>query len=147
MLTGSVDGGDHADKIARVLKDAGDDELERAVERQVDQATRRMAADAKAAAKKLPGGLAKRVAGSKIVAHRRGDRVTITATGMHQLGLIDTGKVMHPVFGNGDVWATQSITAGWFSDPMDDGRDNVKRAVDDGLDDAAHTLARKLDQR
>lgn len=142
---------DRLDLVARVLRDLGDKELNRELFRGLNRASQKLKADAKdEAGRRLPhrGGLNRRVAGAKLATRRRGGRnpgVAITARGMDQLGLMDAGQVKHPVFGNRDVWVTQEITGGWFSEPMEAGKDEAAAAVEEVLDDLAVKVARKLD--
>jgi hypothetical protein len=145
-----VEAPDKLDLVARTLRDLGDKDLSRELYRGLNRATTKLKADAKEeASKRLPraGGLARRVAGAKLSTSRRGGRnpgVSIRAKGMAQLAGMDAGRVSHPVFGNRDVWVTQDITPGWFSDPMEAGKGEVKVAIEDVLDDLATQAARRL---
>lgn len=133
--------------VGKILKDLGDKGLQRELYRGLNRASMKLKADAKAeAGRRLPqrGGLAKRVAGAKLSTRRRGGRnpgVSIQAKGMAQLAGIDAGQVKHPVFGNRDVWVTQDITSGWFSEPMEAGRDEAAAAIGEALDDLAVKIA------
>jgi hypothetical protein len=151
MLEADVDPPDKLDLVVRTLRDLGDKELTRELSRGLARATERLKADAKAnAGRRLPqrGGLAARVAGAKLSTRRKSGRnpgVSIQARGMDQLGMMDSGQVKHPVFGNRGAWVVQSIRPGWFSEPMEEGRDEVAAAIGEVLDDVATRLARKLD--
>lgn len=145
-----IDAPDRLDLVARVLRDMGDKDLARELYRSLNRATTKLKAEAKdEAGRRLPhrGGLARRVAAAKLSTSRRGGRnpgVSIRARGMDQLAGMDAGRVKHPVFGNRDVWVTQSITPGWFSDPMKDGADEARDAIENAMDDVAVQVARRL---
>ena len=151
MIDPSIDPPDKLDLVVRTLRDLGDKDLARELSKGLNRATKDLKADAKAeAGRRLPqrGGLAARVAGAKLSTRRRSGRnpgVRIQAAGMAQLSGMDAGQVKHPVFGNRDVWVTQQIAGGWFSDPMEAGGPAVARAVEAVLDDVANQAARRLD--
>lgn len=146
-----VDPPDKMDLVARTLRQMGDKELAREIYKALNRATSKMKADAKAeAGRRLPqrGGLARRVAGAKLSTRRKGGRnpgVAIVAKGMDQLARMDEGQVKHPVYGNRDVWVTQDITGGWFSEPMEAGKPEAARQIEEAMDDLAVEIARKLD--
>jgi hypothetical protein len=91
-----------------------------------------MEAAARRGALRLPrrGGLAERVAKSKFKhdIKRHSGRVTLEFTAESQggfnLALIDRGVVTHPVFGH-SPWITQTVPAGWFSEPIEAVTDNM----------------------
>lgn len=143
-----VDPPDKLDLVARVLRDLGDKDLSRELYRGLNRVTTKLKADAKEeAGKRLPhsGGLAARVAGAKLSTSRRRGGVSIRAKGMDQLAVMDAGQVTHRVYGNPEVWVTQDITPGWFSDPMNAGKGEVADAIEEVLDDLAVQAARRLD--
>ncbi len=150
MFDAKVDTPDKLDLVARVLRDLGDKDLSRELFRGLNRATTKLKADAKdEAGRRLPqrGGLAQRVAGARLSTRRKGGRnpgVAIVAKGMDQLAAMDAGQVKHPVYGNRDVWVSQQVTGGWFSDPMAAGKDDVARDVEEVLDDLAAKIARRL---
>jgi hypothetical protein len=150
MIEADVDPPDLA-AVARALRDLGDKDLNRELSRGLNRASAELKADAKAeAGRRLPqgGGLAARVAGAKLSTRRKSGRnpgIAIQASGMSQLAGMDEGRVMHPVYGNRDVWVTQEITAGWFSEPMEAGKDEAAAAIENVLEDMASQVARRLD--
>lgn len=141
---------DKLDLVARVLRDLGDKDLRRELYAGLNRATKEVRAEAKAeAGRRLPqrGGLARTVSGARLSTRRVGGRnpgVRVVAKGLNQLSLLDKGAVIHPVFGNRDVWVTQKITGGWFSDPMEGSRDEIAREIDGMLDDVAAKAVRRL---
>lgn len=151
MLDASATPPEKLDLVARTLRGLGDKDLSRELFRGLNRATTKLKADARAeAGERLPrrGGLAARVAKAKLSTRRKGGRnpgVTIQAKGMAQLAGMDAGAVKHPVYGNRDVWVTQQITPGWFSEPMEAGRDEAFDAIEEVLDDLAAQLALRLD--
>ncbi len=144
----TIEGADKLRVVARALRDLGDKELSREVYRGLNRATIPLRADAKrSAATVLPqrGGLAERVAKSKMTTRRRAGRnpgITIQAKGMPQLRAMDRGTVWHPVFDRGSV--LQRVEPGWFSEPMVRGAPRVRRELVRVLDDAARELARRV---
>lgn len=147
-----VTGYEKFDAVARALKQAGDKELRKELSAGLNRATKTIRADAKQSAEdKLPrrGGLNKRVARARLSTKRSGGRdpgVRIVAKGLEQLGLIDErGLVRHPVYGNRGRWVTQDVkeAQGWFTDPMNAGADEARRALVKSLDEIARKLARK----
>jgi hypothetical protein len=140
------------DKVTRTLRSLGEVELAGDLEHGLERIGRTLTrATRKKAADDLPsrGGLGTRVARSRVEvrrARRRGGAgVTIAAEGMKQLKIIDEGRVRHPVWGNRDVWVSQKVTSGWFSEPVEDHEDDTRRELERVLADVARRLARKLD--
>lgn len=151
MADVSVTGADKFAAVAKALKQVGDKELQKELYSSINRATKPMRAEAKKSAEQnLPrsGGLNKRVARARMSTRRRAGRnpgVKIVATGMSQLGLIDRGRVRHPVFGHRDRMVNQSIPQArdWFTKPMEDGAKDVRREIVKTLDDIAKKLARR----
>lgn len=144
-----VEGADKLRVVSRALKDLGDKDLSRGVFRGLNRATIPLREDARrSAATVLPqrGGLAERVARSRMTTRRRAGRnpgISIQAKGMPQLRSMDRGMVRHPVYGRAP-WVTQRITPGWFTEPMQAGAPEVRRELLQVLDDAARELARRV---
>jgi hypothetical protein len=144
-----IEGADKLRIVTRALKQFGDKDLSRGVYRGLNRATIPLRADARrSAATVLPqrGGLADRVAKSRMTTRRRAGRnpgISIQAKGMPQLRAMDRGVVRHPVYGRGP-WVTQRITPGWFTDPMEAGAAGVRRELLRVLDEAARELIRKI---
>lgn len=138
------------DLVASTLRDLQDKGLTRELSKALNRATEELKRDAKDnAGEVLPhrGGLAERVKAAKLATRRRSGRnpgLRITAKGLDQLEAMDRGFVKHPVWGNRDVWVTQEVTPGWFTTPMEDGRVEVARRIDEALDELAAELARRL---
>lgn len=137
------------DTVARALRNLGDKDLQRELYRGLNRVTTDLKKDAKEeAGKRLPrrGGLAAKVAKSRLSTHRQGGRnpgLVIRAKGMPQLPQIDKGVVRHPVYGRGQ-WVTQQVQGGWFTEPMIEGRDEIVDALDTLLEDLAKKAARQI---
>lgn len=147
-----VEGAEKFSKLAKSLKAAGQKELQKELFAAVNRATKPMRAAAKkSAAQNLPrtGGLNKRVASARMSTSRRSTRdigVRIVAKGMDQLELMDQGQVRHPVYGKRDRWTLQMIpnAKGWFTKPMEDGADDVRKELLTAIDEVAKKVERDL---
>ena len=147
----SITGADKLTKVAKALKQAGDKELSKELYSALNRATKPMRAEAKKSAeRRLPraGGLNKRVARARMSTRRRAGKnpgVKIVATGMQQLALMDQGRLRHPVWGNRGRWVNQPIpeAEGWFTEPMQEGKQTAQREIVRSLDQVAKKLARK----
>lgn len=133
-------------RLAAAIKQAGDKDLERELNRALRRAGRPLTRSARQGALQiLPyrGGLAERVARSRFSSQVRGGRLTIVAAGRDNLGRMDDGSVRHPVFG---VWRpgmpSQRITPGWFSKPL---TLDAPKVVDGELEDAVDKVAAQLE--
>lgn len=146
-----ITGADKFAAVAKELKKVGDKQLQKELYSAINRATKPMRAEAKKSAEtNLPraGGLNKRVARARMSTRRKTGKnpgVKIVATGMSQLGLMDQGRVRHPVWGNRGRWVNQPLpqAEGWFTKPMEDGAKDVRREIVKTLDDIAKKLARK----
>jgi hypothetical protein len=147
-----VEGADKLSKLAKALKQAGDKELSKELYSALNRATKPMRAEAKKSAEaRLPrtGGLNRRVAKARLSTRRRAGRnpgVRIVATGMDQLEQMDKGQVRHPVYGKRDRWVLQLIpdAKGWFTEPMEEGAEDVRREILASIDEVAKKIERKL---
>jgi hypothetical protein len=152
MVSLRVEGADKLGVLAKELKRVGDKELSKELYSALNRATKAMRAEAKKnAADNLPktGGLNNRVAKARLSTRRRAGRnpgVRIVAKGLDQLDLIDKGYVRHPVHGHRDRWTLQSIPQAkdWFTGPMEDGADDVRKEILGAIDEVAKKLERKL---
>jgi len=135
MLTVQVRGANQLADVAKALRRAGDKDLQRQLYAGLRRSAKPLIVAARDNAEKtLPkhGGLNRRVARSRFkVSTRGGGRnpgVRVTAAGLDRR--VDTsGTVKHPVFGNRDVWVTQKVKPGWFTDPMEQGAPKVRREL------------------
>jgi len=126
-----ITGAEEFGVLARHLKQAGSGGLRKELLAALNQSTKPLKQAAKAsAASRLPhrGGLAARVARSRLSTRTRGLGIRIEAKGMDQLALIDRGIVRHPVYGR-PPFVAQSITSLWFTAPMQAGAPLVREEL------------------
>lgn len=90
------------------------------------------------------GGLAERVGKSRMSTSVRskGDetRVAILAKNADNVRAINAGHVRHPVFAM-DIWVSQPVRKGWFTEPMQENRPTVQRELQAVLDRITARLA------
>lgn len=67
--------------------------------------------------------------------------VRVTATSAHDIGLIDSGTVRHPLFGDRRYWYTEKIHPGWWSIPVSNTEPNVEASAEQ----AVETVARRIE--
>lgn len=128
-------GADQFKRVARALREAGDKELRAELYKAINRRVKPLSQDAKRnAAASLPqsGGLAARVARTRITARRRTGRnpglsLVAQRNAVKDPRRIDRGMVRHPVFGRGSV--LQRVEPGWFSEPMLRGAPRVRREL------------------
>lgn len=145
-----ITGADQLGDLGKRLRSAGEDGkgLRKELYRGINRATKPAKADAKAAAaRELPqrGGLARLVASSRFSTRTRtGGRnvgVSIVAKGT-AVRTTDRGFLRHPVFGNREVWVTQRVDPGWFTETLQKSAPKVRREVLDAMRDVAEQIAR-----
>lgn len=132
--------------IKRELARLGDKELKKAFYKGLNEATKPMRRNAQEeAARRLPrrGGLNARVAKERLSTSSSRGGVAIVGPRRKQLKRIDEGFVRHPVFGNREVWVTQRVTPGYFTEPMLAGEKTARRDVIAHLDQVAREIAKK----
>lgn len=147
MIDVRVTGADNLAVLAKRLKEIGDNDLRKEMLAGIRRAAKPMTQAAKERAESdLPkaGGLNEVVAKSKFSTRTRTagrtPGVRVVASNPHDVQSIDRGRLRHPVFGNREVWVTQKITPGWFTDAMNSHADEVRREMLRVL----NTVARKL---
>ena len=72
-------------------------------------------------------------AGVKIVLKRKGS----------DLQSLDKGRLRHPLFGNRKHWYEQSVAAGFFTKPIEEDADDLKRRISGRIDKYVNELERK----
>jgi hypothetical protein len=142
-----VHGADAFLALSKHLKAIGETELRKELHRGLRQAAKPIIqAQKEAAARDLPqrGGLAKRVARSRITASVKTGRDPGVSIKTRRTST-DTGRLRHPVFGNRERWVTQTVDKGWFSEtPYEAGRvADVRREIERVLVDVAQEVARR----
>jgi hypothetical protein len=122
-----VTGADKLREVAKRMKAAGDKEMRKEFLRALRVAGKPLTEAAKAGAlRDLPhgGGLATEVAASGFSIRTRsagnspGIRVVAKGKKVRALSSLDRGRLRHPVWGNANVWVTQAVKPGWFTDAM-----------------------------
>jgi hypothetical protein len=141
----NAQGADQLRRLARQLKEAGDRTLARELNKAIRKAVEPLKAELPDSARDtLPsrGGLAERVAQSKIGISRRKQGLRLVAKNKYQLKRMDKGSVRHPVFGNTEVWALQFITPGWFTRRAEEHREAIQDEVVAAMDSVASQIER-----
>jgi hypothetical protein len=149
----TVNGADEFARLSRQLKEAGQKGLQREFTQAISRSVKPLKAELPASARThLPrrGGLAERVAGSRIGFTRRtsgrGVGLRVQAKNAYHLAQMDKGFVRHPVFkrrgeeSRSFVWVTQRVIPGWFTDPTDAAAPRIRREVLRAMDDVARKI-------
>lgn len=149
-----VRGAEDIAAVSKALRAMDDKELRREFHRGINRATKPLKEDAKANARAtLPrrGGLNNFVAKTSLSTRTRSGQnpgVRIVAQKTKKAGrksdvnAIDRGRLRHPVFGNRKVWVTQTVTPGWFTKPMENGAERVRKELLGVLDDVKGKIKR-----
>jgi hypothetical protein len=141
-----IRGVDQLADISRKLKQAGDRDLQREFRRGLDEAVEPIKDTIRESARDIlprQGGLNERVARTPIrvvtrnTARATGIRLTVRGT---RRAALDQGRLRHPVFGDREVWVTQRVTPGWWSNAIDDDFPEARRAVQAAMDRVARKL-------
>lgn len=135
--------------LSKRLRAAGEDGkgLRRELYRGIQRASKPLRAEAQQAARReLPqrGGLAAEVGRAKFSTRTRAGRnpgVSIQAKG-EAVRSTDRGFIRHPVFGNREVWVTQQVPPGWFTETMQAGAPRVRREILEAMENVAQQIAR-----
>lgn len=148
-----VTGADQIARAARALKEqgpsgvAGRKELLRAIQ----AGTKELKADVKASARSsLPsgGGLNEVIARSPISTRTRttgnsvGVRIVASGKPLRDIESTDRGRLRHPVFGNRRAWVNQTIPAGWFTRPLQDGAPTVRKHLLTAMEQIVRNITR-----
>lgn len=143
-----INGADTFLALSKHLKQAGETDLRKELNRRLRTAAKPIMKAQKAAARAdLPqsGGLAKRIAKAPLRAQVRTGKdpgVRIVAKGTDARAT-DQGRLRHPVFGNREVWVTQQVKPGWFTESGRRQLPEVRQEVQRALVDIAQEVARR----
>jgi hypothetical protein len=137
-------------KLSKALKHAGRTELRKELTNGMRRAAKPLIeASRKEALARLPrrGGFAEQVAREpQRVAVRTGARTAgvriVVGKSRGGARAANRGEIRHPVFGNRDVWVTQSVPKGWFDDAMKDGAPTIRRELEKAMNDVADKVVR-----
>jgi hypothetical protein len=138
MTEVEIRGADQLARLARQLKEAGDRGLQRELYGGINRAMKPVREDLKrsAVSGKIPrrGGLAAKVAASRFRTRRRTSAwvsgIRLEATNQYTLGRLNRGQVRHPIPNNRDVWVTQQIEPGWFTEPTQAAAPRVRAEIE-----------------
>ncbi|GAA1790299.1 hypothetical protein GCM10009795_039990 [Nocardioides hankookensis] len=134
-----------ADELARALRTLARDlrpEVMAAIENASKHADDLFAAGARTT---LPsqGGLADKVADVRWAIKASHDEIRIHPDDSpYDLTRINEGRLLHPVWGDRDVWVEQEIRPGWAEEPTE----RQERAIADAVDEAAEHLAKNIER-
>lgn len=147
-----IDGANQLEELGRRLKEAGNGALRRELLAGIRTVVKTLIPPVQQGAEdRLPrsGGLAARVAGQKFAARTSlaSGRVSLRGeNGMKSLSDIDKGHLRHPIFGmrSKGMWRAQSVTPGFFSNPIEIRIPKIREGVDQVMSDVAKKLGRPL---
>lgn len=135
-----IKGAEDLEKLGRALKQVGDRELRKELLAALRAATKPMKEAVQASAREnLPsrGGFADLVAASRFTTKNRlsGKNVGMRfeAKNRHEIKALDRGRLRHPLYGNKEHWYTQTVTAGWFSTPIEEMSQEIRVEVSEAL--------------
>jgi hypothetical protein len=141
-----VDGAKRFTALAKRLKAYNDKALRSEFYKGISRAAKPLIADVRASFRdRLPkrGGLAERVAKSKISAKRRmsgrSAGVRIVGTNNYDLGSINRGRVRHLVYGH-KPWINQKVQSNTWTDPLEAGAPVVEAQLEQVMYDVARKI-------
>jgi len=146
-----VEGAEQFLALSKALKAAGRKDLRNELNKAMRNGAKTLIPKARAEAlARLPqrGGLARQVSKEPARVQTRtgrdpGVRVVV---GKRQGGArsANRGVIRHPVFGNRERWVDQKVPAGWFDDPMKDSAPEIRKALEQGIEDVAQRVVREV---
>lgn len=144
-----VVGAEQFTEVARRLKTHGDRKaLLKQFYSAINRAAKPLKSDIRSAARdRLPhrGGLAERIASSRITVTRRttgnAAGISIKGTNGYDIGAIDRGRVRHLVYGH-RPWMSQKVHKGFWTDPLEAGAPAVQRELLNVLEETAAKIAK-----
>jgi len=139
------------EKASRALKAAGTKEMRKAIRKAMSEETKPTRAKIRQSAiDNLPraGGLNRWTARTPSVntdfrERSAGVRISMKKKG-HDLAALNRGRLRHPVFGNRKVWVQQAIEPGFFTRPIDEDSDDLRRRITDALERYMESLQRSV---
>jgi len=139
-------GGDDFARVAKRLKEAGEKELTR----ELNKAVREAMAPARRAMEQsldqnLPnrGGFGPKMRSEvKFRIVRRANGLRLTTSHRYQLKLIDQGRIRHPLFGDRGHWYTTRIESGVLTTPFEDNADQARQKIAEATDRVARKIVR-----
>lgn len=151
MLDIEIRGAEEFGTLSRRLKAVGDRELRKELYRGLNRAAKPAKAKVKpnvAAEMPKKGGAATFITTDlKVTQSNRGagrnPGITIWSKSPHDIRKINKGQLRHPVFGNRKKWATQSVPAGSFTDPIKEAAPEMRVEMERTIRDVAAKLGRR----
>lgn len=147
-----VVGADQFLALSKALKHAGRTELRKELNKAMRDGAKPLIPKARAEAfKRLPqrGGFARQVSKEPARVQTRtgrdpGVRVVV---GKKRGGAqaANRGVIRHPVFGNRNVWVNQPVPPGWFDDTMQANAPEIRKALQQGIEDVAAKVIREVE--
>ena len=145
-MTAEIMGADQLAKISRQLKELGQHDLEKELQRGIREAMEPIKRDMQTSIdQNLPqhGGFAHKVRREvKFRINRRHMGVRLTASHRYMLRLIDKGMARHPLFGNRHFWYTTSFEPGALSGPFERNVDQARHKISDAGQHALNKIGR-----
>lgn len=135
--------GDALKALQRKLKAIDRRDLRRELNKGLREGAKPLIGEARSAARsELPqrGGLAERVASRPMAISATTTGVRIRVKGMDARST-ERGRLRHPVYGNREVWVTQAIKPGWFTDRMRAKAPGVRPDLIRAMDRVAEKIA------
>jgi hypothetical protein len=135
--------------FAKRCREVGRKDLSRELNKAITDVVRPLKTELPASAlRKLPrrGGLAKRVAESKIGVRKKPEGVTVVTKNKYDLAKLDAGFNRHPVLPRRGtprsqwVWVEQRVRPGWFTEPAEALKPEAIRRLDAALKEVARKL-------
>lgn len=136
--------GDALKALQRKLKAIDRRDLRRELNKGLREGAKPLIGEARSAARsELPqrGGLAERVASRPMTISASTTGVRIRVKGMDARST-ERGRLRHPVYGNREVWVTQAIKPGWFTERMRREAPKVRPELVKAMDRVAAKIAR-----
>lgn len=147
-----ITGAEELEALSRRLKASAAGDLRKELLKGIRESGKPTVRDVKASAReRLPhsGGLAAKVAGSTFGLRTRtsgntvGVRIVGNSRSVKSLRALNSGVLRHPVFGH-DVWVSQNIAPGFFSDPIEKDADHIRDSIRAAMAEVARKLERPL---
>lgn len=148
----AIRGADEFLRLSKALKNTGRTELRKELHTGLRRGAKPLIAKTRSEAlKRLPkrGGLARKVAREpqriqvRTGLNTAGVRVVVSRRAGGGAQAANRGFIRHPVFGNRDVWVTQSVPPGWFDDPIKASAPDIRRELETVLNDIAERVVRE----
>jgi hypothetical protein len=150
-----IEGADKFGKLAKALRQSGSKELRTELYRGINRAVKPLTEEVK---KETPQFLPRRYAfelskSLRVKVRRRAGgnpAVYLVANAKtprgkdRDLASLNRGRLRHPLYGNRGFWYDQKVSPNWWTDPLLEGAEEVRKEIVKSIDDLASRLAKKL---